>query len=84
MDILYTHLDTDVVHRYDGVVERGQTRLVQWFSDHDTSGHVDEVNANGLGHEGEGAGCSQVAFNDLNKQNKRAKQTSTLGASLRK
>lgn len=67
---IHTHLDADVVHWYDGVLQRGQPGLVLRLPHHDASGHVDEVNANGLGHEGEGARCSQVAFDNLRKTNK--------------
>lgn len=71
---LHTHLDTNVVYRYDGVLQRGQAGLVLRLSHHDSSGHIDEVNANGLGHKGEGARRSQVAFNYLRKTKQTHKQ----------
>lgn len=68
-----SHLDADKVDGNDGLLQRGQVGLIQRLPHHHLGGHVDEVHADGLRHEGEGARRPQVALDHLQGQPKQTK-----------
>ena len=62
---LSSHLDAHVVHRNDGVLQRGQAGLIQRLPHHHFGCHVDKVHTDCFWHEREGAWRPQITLDHL-------------------